>query len=169
MGRNERGSVELDTLAGLAATVTEAATPVAAFAAADRAACTLIGRALFTVMAFDAPAMEVQRVYSSNPDAYPPGGRKRKRDTPWGRHVLERGLPFRGAGPEDIRAHFDDHALILRLGLESVMNVPVRVCGETIGTMNLLRAAARFTERDLAAAQVLAGLLAGPLARAAQK
>lgn len=147
--------------------VAEAGGPDAAFAAVAEAANTLIGHRLFTVMAFDADAMRVQRLYSSNPRAYPPGGRKDKRDTPWGRLVLEQGRPFIGWGADEIRANFDDHHVILGLGLDAVLNVPVRVCGRTIGTMNLLRQGEHYETADLEWGFFLAGQLVGPLCLAA--
>lgn len=47
-----------------------------AFRLAEAAAAKMIGHQLFTVMAFHADTMEVERCYSSNPDKYPTGGAK---------------------------------------------------------------------------------------------
>ena len=148
----------------LVETLAEAEDDSTAFVAIAEAAANHIGHELFTIMAFHADAVQVERLYSSRPDAYPTGRRKEKRDTAWGRLVLEQGQPYIGRTVEDIRAHFDDHQLILGLGLESVLNVPVRVNGRTIGTMNLLHQAAYYDEGDLICGRLLAGLLAGPLA-----
>jgi hypothetical protein len=150
-------------LADLAKAVAEAGRRDEVFAAVADMAGRYIGHRLFTVMAFDAEGMRVRRLYSSNPAAYPPGGSKAKRDTPWGRLVLEQGRPFIGRGADDIRANFDDHEVILGLGLESVLNVPVRGFGWTLGTMNLLEAAGFYDESDLDWGHVLAGQLIGPL------
>ena len=153
----------LSDLSALVNAVAEAKGPDAIFAIIADAANTFIGHRLFTVMAFNAEAMQVQRLYSSDPEAYPPGGRKDKRDTPWGRHVLEEGHPFIGGNADDIRANFDDHATILGLGLESVLNVPVRLYGRTIGTMNLLHERKYYDTADLECGYFLAGQLVGPL------
>ena len=153
----------LSDLSALVNAVAEAKGPDAIFAAIANGANTFIGHRLFTVMAFDAEAMQVQRLYSSNPEAYPPGGRKDKRDTPWGRRVLEAGHPFIGRNADDIRANFDDHVTILGLGLESVLNVPVRLYGRTIGTMNLLHERNYYGTADLECGNFLAGQLVGPL------
>ena len=67
---------------------------------------------------------------------------------------------------EDIRSNFSDHELILGLGLESVMNVPVRILGRTIGTMNLLHHADYYDVADLECGYFLAGQLVGPLCMA---
>jgi len=85
------------------------------------------------------------------------------RDTAWGRQVLERGDPFIGRSADDIRANFDDHEIILGLGLVAVLNMPVRFGGRTIGTINLLHDGNPYGTQDLEAARLLAGLLAAPL------
>lgn len=155
--------LELSALSRLVKTVAESQNFDSVFAAVAQTAQTLIGHQLFTVMAFNAESMEVERLYSSNPEAYPPGGRKHKRDTAWGRQVLEQGCPYIGHNAEDIRLHFNDHETILGLGLESVLNVPVRVLGRTIGTMNLLHRADYYGAADLECGYLLAGVLVGPL------
>ena len=68
----------LSDLSALVNAVAEAKGPDAIFATIADAANIFIGHRLFTVMAFNAEAMQVQRLYSSNPEAYPPGGRKDK-------------------------------------------------------------------------------------------
>jgi len=148
-------------LAALGEAVAFESGPQAVYAAVARAAGDLIGHKLLTIMAFDADAMRVRRVYSSNPEAYPPGGAKEKRGTAWGRLVLEQGEPYIGHTAEDIRTHFDDHELIARLGLDSILNVPVKRLGRVVGTMNLLNVADFYSERDLVWGRVLAAVLAG--------
>lgn len=151
------------TLEDHAAAIRGAASTEDAFRAAEAAAQALIGHRLFTVMAFDAARMEVQRRYSSDPEHYPAGGSKKKRDTEWGRHVLEQGRVLIGAGADDIRRYFDDHAVILGLGLTAVLNVPIRRGGETVGTMNLLDATAHYTDADAETGKTLAAALADAL------
>ena len=118
--------------------------PQQVFATAEAITQELIGHSLFTVMRFDADVMAVQRIYSSNPDAYPIGGRKPKRDTEWGRHVLEQGKVFIGTNDDDIRWAFDDSDVIIGLDLHAVLNVPVRSSTGVIGTMNLLDRTERY-------------------------
>lgn len=163
MTDGEHGSASVPMLCELAQVLAEASHPDAAFAAVARTAQAAIGHRLFTVMRFDAAAMEVQRIYSSNPAAYPPGLRKAKRDTWWGSHVLEQGRAYIGRDADDIRAHFIDHEVIAGLGLAAILNVPVRVCGRTVGTMNLLHTAGHYGEHHVAPGRLLAGLLAAPL------
>ena len=160
---NKTSHVDLAELTELAHIIAEADGPEPVFAAVAEAANRHIGHKLFTIMAFDAASMRVQRLYSNNPEAYPPGGAKAKRDTEWSRHVLEQGSPFIGHSAEDIRANFDDHDVIFGLGLESILNMPVRLQGKTIGTMNLLHEAAFYDTSDLVWGSFLAAQLAGSL------
>ena len=135
-----------EALDAYAKKVNAAATPHDVFAAAEAIAQDLIGHSLFTIMRFDASQMAVQRIYSSNSDAYPVGGRKPKRNTKWGHHVLEQGKVFIGTNDDNIRCAFDDSELIIRLDLHAVLNIPIRSSAGIIGTMNLLDRAARYGE-----------------------
>src|ERR1041384_6456831 len=109
----------------------------AGYAAVDDLAQRAIGHRLFTVMRYLPETVEVERLYSSNPSDYPPGGRKPKQGTPWGDVVLDRGEVFIAADAEGVRAAFSDHALLARLGISSIMNIPIRFRGRVLGTMNL--------------------------------
>lgn len=162
----EPDAASVTMLCTLAQAMAEAPDPDAAFAAVAQAAQASIGHRLFTVMRFDAAAMEVQRIYSSNPDAYPPGLRKAKRDTWWGKHVLEHGNAYIGHDANDIRAHFVDHEVIAALGLAAILNIPVRVCGRTVGTMNLMHSAGHYGEHHVAPGRLFASMLAAPLMQA---
>lgn len=134
------------------------------FDVAASTAATIIGHKLFTIMAFHEQTMEVERLYSNQPDAYPAGGRKKKRDTDWGQQVLENGKPFIGRSAVDIREHFNDYEVILSLGLEAILNMPIKLGGKTIGTMNLLDEADHYSETDIVSAQLIAGLIVARLA-----
>jgi len=165
MDRRESSEPTLRVLAEFAEAVADADEAEAAFRAADATAKALIGHRLFTVMAFHAQTMEVERCYSSDPVSYPAGGRKQKRDTAWGSWVLEGGQPYLGRTADDIRRHFNDHAVILALGLGGVLNVPVKALGQTIGTMNLLDEAGHYHEHHVGIARVIALGLVGALHR----
>ena len=150
----------ISQLSGLQRLVAEEPDDEAVFSATAVAADQCIGHKLCTFMLFDRAAMEVQRLFSTNHEAYPPGGRKKKRNTAWGRQVLENGQPFIGRSTEDIRAHFDDYELIIGLGLRSMLNMPVRIGGETVGTMNLSNVEGFYSEDHLPIAGLLTGMIA---------
>jgi GAF domain-containing protein len=131
----------------------------ATYRAVDALARRVIGHTLFTVNRHLAASAEVERLYSSNPTAYPVGGRKHKRDTPWGRIVLDQGEVYIARNSEEVRDAFSDHALIASLGVSSIMNVPIRFGGETLGAMNLCGEEGQYAEADIPAAKVIAALL----------
>ncbi len=149
-------SSNIDILSTFALTVSTAPTREHACRAAELATSKLIGHSLFTVMAFDSNLMEVERFYTSGPKNYPAGGRKKKRDTNWGRHVLLEGQVFIGSSDEDIRRNFDDHQVIADLGLCAVINIPIKRMGTTIGTMNLLDTSAHYDEKDARSGAIVA-------------
>ncbi|WBX87134.1 GAF domain-containing protein [Achromobacter mucicolens] len=139
----------------------------AAFQAIDAYAGLSLAHTLCTVNRYDASAMRVVRLYSSNPQAYPPGGSKDKTGTAWGRHVLLEQQVFVGQGEDAIREFFNDHDAIRELGLKSVINVPVVYDGACLGTVNFLMPRAAVTQADIDAAR-LAALLALPAFQALQ-
>ncbi|WP_260986352.1 GAF domain-containing protein [Bordetella genomosp. 13] len=139
----------------------EHADPVRLCAAVDAQAHAVLGHTLCTVNRYDPQRMALARVYSSNPRAYPPGGGKDKRGTPWGRQVLLERRLFIGEGIAAIQQAFDDHAAIAALGLRSVINVPVVARGLCLGTINFLMPAGQVGQDRIAAAR-LAGLLVVP-------
>jgi GAF domain-containing protein len=134
--------------------------PQAVFLVFDRAVQRVLGHKLLTVMRHVAATAEVERIYSSNPRAYPVGGRKQKQGTPWGEKVLDRGEVFIARNRDELRAAFADHELIFSLGIGSIMNVPIMRHGHCLGIVNLSHDAGHYGEADTAPARMLAGLLA---------
>jgi hypothetical protein len=145
-------------LADVAAAQVPPDQPAPLFAALDSAMGKAIGHKLFTILVIHPGADESQRYYSNMPQAYPIGGRKPINRTHWFQRVLGDGVPYIGRTHEDIADVFFDHALIRSLGCESVLNVPVRWNGRSIGTINLLHEAGWYGEADIAPAQAFAAL-----------
>lgn len=106
------------------------------------------GWKLFTAMRH-LPSGEVERVHTSNPEAYPLAGRKPRRDTPWSRQVLVRGEPYYANDEAGIRFAFEDADKILGLGLGAVMNAPVKEGDRVLGTLNFLREAGGYSLKNL--------------------
>ena len=139
--------------------------PTTVFGAIDTWAKPVLKQALFTVNRFDAENIAVVRLHSSDPVSYPPGGSKQKRGMPWGEHVLLNRQIYVGEGSDAIRESFDDHAAILGLGLQSVINVPVVLNDVCLGTVNFLMQEARIDDAHvnfarLAAHMAIPGFLA---------
>ena len=103
----------------------------------------LFGWKLFTAMRY-LESGEVERVYTSNPQAYPLSGRKPRRDTPWSRQVLVRGEPYYANDAAGIRFAFEDAEKLLGLGLGAVINAPVKDGERVLGTLNFLREASTY-------------------------
>ena len=156
--------VELIALARAAADERD---PLAVFRAAEAASAALIGHRLFTALFVVGGGTEVERIYSSDPAAYPLTGRKQMGPTPWGEHVLRQARPWLGNDMDAIRWAFPDHALIESLGCGACINIPVREGGVVVGTLNILDAAGSFDARDLDTAEVIGGFLPDAIRRAA--
>jgi GAF domain-containing protein len=152
-------SDDIDTLAAGAAK-----SPAALFAAIAAIAARRVGAGLVTAMRHDEAASTVERIYSSNEAAYPVGGRKVKQESDWSRHVLVEHRVLVSAGDDAIRKHYNDHAIIFGLGLHSCVNVPLVANGKCIGTLNVLRPQAEWSDEQVALARALGiAALAGAL------
>ena len=129
------------------------------YAAIDNLVQDVIGHKLFTMMRVHEATEEVERIYSSNTDAYPVGGRKQKRGTPWSRVVLDRGEVFVARNPDEVREAFADYELIFSLGIGSIMNIPLAYRGRRLGTMNISHDAGWFNGDDAAAGKLIASFV----------
>ncbi len=142
---------------------------VAALAGADRRANLLevIGGiavskmkvVLFSASTCDPERMELERVHSSRPDAYPVGARKSKAETLWGQQVVRRQHVFVGEGPLEMAAAFDDQERMERFGIRSIINVPMMIAGRCVGVLNFGRGIERVLPEEILLAQIL-GLIA---------
>ncbi|MEJ8839337.1 GAF domain-containing protein [Ramlibacter sp. AN1133] len=136
--------------------------PAAALAHIDAARLALLGPGLLTVNVDatkpqDPPGeIHLLRAWTSDPLAYPVGGRKRKLRTPWTEQLLVRGEVFIGEGEASLAAAFDDAALIASLGLRGVINVPLMNGGRPRATFNVLGTRAQWQPHEIAAVRLLA-------------
>ena len=138
----------------------------AAMAVVERVRQTMLGDGLLTVnkvstWAASADEFELQRLWSSNAQAYPVAGLKRKTLTSWARHLLLRHEVFVGEGAGVLAVVFDDHPRIAALGLCSVVNVPLLIGARCVATFNVLGSQAQWRASDVALIRLLA-LLATP-------
>jgi GAF domain-containing protein len=133
----------------------------------ERARSMILGEGLLTVnvdatLPNDPPGeIQLKRVWTSQPGAYPVGGGKRKTRTPWTRQLLEQCKVFVGEGDQALAEIFDDHARIASLDLHAVVNVPIVREGRCVATFNVLGRQPRWQEHEIAAIRLLA-LLAAP-------
>lgn len=129
--------------------------PVSAFDALCALAIEHVGVKLFTLMTYDGKRGDARRIYSNMPDAYPVSGTKPANRTHWSEAVIDQRRTFVANDIDAIAEVFNDHALIRSLGCESVINVPVEIDGEVVGTINCLHEAGFYTPDKVSAAEVL--------------
>lgn len=134
----------------------------ALFKVLDKALADTVGHKLFTLLYVAPSGLRVKRVYTNMPKEYPVGGYKEITGSPWHKHVVEGRKPWIGYNAKDIAWAYFDHELIVSLGCESAMNIPVVYGGRLLGTMNLLDAANHYKEADAKTLEPFAALMIGP-------
>lgn len=154
---NQKHPITAEAIAEVAELVATAQ-PAVAYKAIDDLAQHVFGHLLLTVLAYRPETVEVERLYSSNETAYPVGGRKPKKGTAWGAHVLDKGQFHISHNAEDIKATFFDHELIASLGISGMINIPLVLSGRCVGTLNISNVAGHFGEADFPTARILAAL-----------
>jgi GAF domain-containing protein len=155
-------AIEMQALAALCELARALRAPLGAaeaFALADAALKRVFDHTHLTINRYDAATDQTSRVYSSAPQVYPLAGRKRRKTNGWSEQVIDRGEIHLADDREAVERTFDDHAGITALGCASVLNVPVRVDGRTLGVLNLMGPAGRFDRCDRAIALAFAGLM----------
>lgn len=98
----------------------------------------LIGAKLFTVMTVDMKNEVARREYTSDAKSYPASGTKPIRYDRWFEIVHKQRKSFIANTIAEIATVFPDHETIWSLGCGSVINIPVVVGGELLGTVNCL-------------------------------
>lgn len=112
--------------------------------------------------------IDLQRIWTSNPVAYPLTGRKSKAMTLWTQQLLRRAEVFVGEGEETLASAFEDHVLIASLGLRAVINVPLLdKDGVCFATFNVLGPQPKWQSQDILLVRLLAVLATPAVHRAA--
>ena len=109
-----------------------------AFGALQALVQATVGAKLFTVMTVDMEAEVARRAYTSDPANYPTSGTKPIRYDSWFDIVHKQRQYFVANTIADIAKVFPDYELINSLGCQSVVNMPVVLGGELVGTVNML-------------------------------
>ena len=118
----------------------------------------LIGAKLFTILKVLADG-STERMYTSEPAAYPLSGRKPRNETPWYRNVILARRHYFGPTKAHVREVFFDHELIFSLGCGSVINVLVLYDGRVLGAVNMLHEEHWYRPEDPARAEPIAAML----------
>ncbi len=118
-----------------------------------------IGHKLFSVSEFRLTGPEsgvAARIYTSDSRNYPLSGLKEIVPNRWTGRVIREREVFVANSVEGFSDVFPDHEMIAALGLGSVINLPVVLGGEFIGTVNLLHAPGHYIDDRLAKLDQLA-------------
>jgi len=132
-------------LAAFDAAIAQARSAEAAFAALQALTEATVGVKLFTFMTVDMANEVARRAYTSDPANYPTSGTKPIRYDSWFDIVHKRHEYFVANTIEDIAKVFPDYELINSLGCQSVVNMPVLLGGELVGTVNMLHETGYYT------------------------
>lgn len=130
--------------------------PIAVLEAAGEAFSKAVGHRLYTVTRNLAGGREVERIYSTNPEVYPVGGRKPVLPNAFTQRVRQEMKPFLAKTPAGFIPLFPDHETITGLGLGCVMNLPIIFAGTVLGTVNLLDREGAYDERHVEPAMIIA-------------
>jgi (2Fe-2S) ferredoxin len=132
--------------------------PAAIFEASHKALDSLIAAKLFTILRV-LPDGSTERMYTTDPAAYPPSGRKPRNETPWYERVILARRHYFGSTKARIREVLFDHELIFSLGCGSVINVLVVYDGRVLGTVNMLHEEHWYRPKDPARAEQIVAML----------
>ena len=121
-----------------------------AFAALQTLTEQTVGVKLFTFMTVDMQAEVARRAYTSDPVNYPTSGTKPIRYDSWFDIVHKERRYFVANTIADIAKVFPDYELIDSLGCQSVVNMPVVLGGELVGTVNMLDIEGYYTPERVA-------------------
>lgn len=123
------------------------------------------GWVLLTALKYVERDNVVERVYSSDADSHPVGGRKPLDKLVESHGAASAGDVFLAATKDDVRRAFYDHDLIFALGIGAILNAPISHAGRRLGTLNLCGREGSYRDGEIAAAKTLAGLLVPTLLR----
>lgn len=134
-----------DAITRFDAAIAEAKGGEAAFAALQALTQGTVGAKLFTYMTVDMENEVARRAYTSDPVSYPTSGTKPIRYDSWFDIVHKERRYFVANTIGDIAKVFPDYELINSLGCQSVVNMPVVLGGELVGTVNMLDVEGYYT------------------------
>ena len=117
---------------------------------------------LLTFTQIDIAQRKAKRLYSSDDSSYAIGGFKPIEINTWTTRVIEQQQAFVAHKHSELVKVFFDHELIAQLGLGSVINWPVIVHSQVIGTVNLLAEEGAYLKTDLLVLKKLTAWLAIP-------
>jgi hypothetical protein len=129
------------------------------YRAVERIAAETVGFVFLTTLRYNEVEACVQRLHSSNAQAYPVGGKKPLSKIKESHAALDSGEVFLAPDRAAVKAAFFDHELIFSLGSTAILNAPIRHGGRRLGTLNFCGVEHTYGPDDVRKAKLLAGLL----------
>jgi transcriptional regulator with GAF, ATPase, and Fis domain len=123
-----------------------------------------IGYKIFTLSILDTEnELTAKRIWTSHPREYPVNGQKSKIAPEWYEQVIKNKASFICENKDDVRRVLYDHKVIFSLGCGSALNIPLRLLGKVIGTINILHDENWFSPARVEKAERLAALAYAPM------
>jgi len=152
-------ALTLDDVDAITALTREETDRQVIYKAVEAAIAETCGFVFLTTLRYDEAEQVVERLHSSNPQAYPLGGRKPLSRITKSHQAMASGEVFLAGTREAVKEAFFDHELIFSLGSTAILNAPIRHAGRRLGTLNLCGEEGMYGQPEIRAAQILAGLL----------
>ncbi len=131
----------------------------AIYKAVEAIAAETCGFVFLTTLKYNEAEQVVERLHSSNVEAYPIGGRKPLSKITASHQAMASGEVFLAGTRAAVKEAFFDHELIFALGSTAIMNAPIRHAGRRLGTLNFCGEEGQYGPAEIRTAQTLAGLL----------
>ena len=152
-------SLTVDDVASVIALTSAQADRQAVYKAVEAITAETCGFVYLTTLKYNEAEQVVQRLHSSNAEAYPVGGSKPLSKLTANHKAMASGEVFLAGTRAAVKEAFFDHELIFSLGSTAIMNAPIRHAGRRLGTLNLCGEEGMYGPAEARTAQILAGLL----------
>jgi hypothetical protein len=151
--------ITLDDIATVTALTGAEADRARVYKMVERIAAETVGFVFLTTLRYNEAEACVERLHSSNAQAYPVGGKKPLSKVTASHQALGAGEVFLAPTRAAVKEAFFDHDLIFSLGSTAILNAPIRMGGRRLGTLNFCGEEGRYGDMEVRNARVLAGLL----------
>lgn len=155
----KRRDVTIEDIEAIQALIASESDRMRIYRAVERIAAETVGFVFLTTLRYNEAEACVERLHSSNEEAYPVGGRKPLSKIKESHQALDSGEVFLAPDREAVKRAFFDHELIFSLGSTAILNAPIRHAGRRLGTLNFCGVENTYGADEVRRAKLLAGLL----------